>query len=464
MEEVVQALKSVPLLADLSEEKLHVLAELGTERRFAPGEVTTEAGTPADAMFIVLEGEMEGRSQDRPLFTARAGDVTGKLPHSRMVTFPITIRAVTPVWNLMIPETAFAEMLDRIPELDARLIGLMADRIRTFTADQVQQSKLAALGKLSAGLAHELNNPASAAGRAADSIRTSLEDLRQLDLAVASADLSREQRIALFEAESRALDHARGCTGLDALTRSDREEEIGVGLQKLGVRDAWELAPQLVDAGFTGESLRAFAEKADGIFPQALGRIGLLIAVEQLSGEIQESMARISALVKSIKEYSYMDTAAERDVDLHNDIENTLRILDRRIRLANVSLEREYDKDLPKICANGSELNQVWTNLIDNAVDAMAEDSSGRPRVLRIRTARKLDRVVVEVFDTGPGVPSELRDRIFEPFFTTKKQGQGTGLGLDVVQKIVHRHHGDLRLESAPGRTCFQVLLPIRRT
>jgi signal transduction histidine kinase len=187
-----------------------------------------------------------------------------------------------------------------------------------------------------------------------------------------------------------------------------------------------------------------------------------MIALEQLSGEIVESMTRISVLVKSIKEYSYMDTVADRDVDLHQDIENTLRIMDRSIRQADVSVEREYDKDLPKICANGSELNQVWTNLIDNAVDAMAEDSSGRPRVLRIRTARKLNRVVVEVFDTGPGVPVELRDRIFEPFFTTKKQGEGTGLGLDMVQKIVHRHHGDLRLESAPGRTCFQVILPVR--
>jgi signal transduction histidine kinase len=462
MDHLLHALRGVPLLADLPEEKLQVLARLGTERRYIPGEATVEAGTPANAMLIVLEGEMEGRSEDRPLYTARAGDVTGKLPHSRMVTFPITVRAVTPVWNLSIPDTAFPEMLERIPELDGRLIGLMSDRIRTFTADQVQQSKLAALGKLSAGLAHELNNPASAAGRAADSIRASLNNLRQLDLAIASANLSRDQRVALLEAESRALEHARGCTGLDALTRSDREEELGMRLQRLGVGGAWDLAPQLVDAGFTGESLDAFARHAGAIFPQALARIGKIIALEQLSGEIVEGMARISALVSSIKEYSYMDTAAERDVDLHNDIENTLRILDRSIRLAAVSVEREYDKDLPKICANGSELNQVWTNLIDNAVDAMAEDSSGRPRVLRIRTARQLDRVLVEVFDTGPGVPLELRDRIFEPFFTTKKQGQGTGLGLDMVQKIVHRHHGDLRLESAPGRTCFQVILPVR--
>jgi signal transduction histidine kinase len=462
MDDLLQALRGVPLLADLSDEKLQILAQLGTDRRFAPGDATVEAGTPANAMFILLEGEIEGRSEDRPLYTARAGDVTGKLPHSRMVTFPLTVRAVTPVRQLSIPDTAFHEMLERIPELDVRLVGLMADRIRTFTADQVQQSKLAALGKLSAGLAHELNNPASAAGRAADSIRTSLNELRQLDLAVASADLSRDRRVALFEAESRALEHARGCTGLDALTRSDREEELGLGLQRLGVRNAWDLAPQLVDAGFTAESLDVFARQAGDIFPQALARVGLMIALEQLSGEIVESMTRISVLVKSIKEYSYMDTVADRDVDLHQDIENTLRIMDRSIRQADVSVEREYDKDLPKICANGSELNQVWTNLIDNAVDAMAEDSSGRPRVLRIRTARKLNRVVVEVFDTGPGVPLELRDRIFEPFFTTKKQGEGTGLGLDMVQKIVHRHHGDLRLESAPGRTCFQVILPVR--
>lgn len=463
MEHLLKALRTVPLLADLPDEKLSVLVELGSERHFTPGEITIQNGSPADAMFILLEGELEGRSEDRAVFIARAGDIAGMLPHSRMVTFPVTVRAVTPVWDLRIPETAFAEMLARVPELDGRLIGLMSDRIRTYTADQVQQGKLVALGKLSAGLAHELNNPASAAGRAADAIRESMRELRELDLAIASAELTREQRVALFDAESRALEHSRGCTGLDALTRSDREEELGARLQKLGVRDAWDLAPRLVDAGFTGESLEQFAREANIIFPEALARMGLLISLDQLSGEILESMTRISALVKSIKEYSYMDTVAERDVDLHNDLENTLRILDRRIRLADVSVQREYDKELPKICANGSELNQVWTNLIDNAVDAMSQDVPGRPRILRIRTARKLDRVVVEVFDTGPGVPEELRNRIFEPFFTTKKQGQGTGLGLDVVQRIVHRHRGDLRLESAPGRTCFQVILPVRR-
>jgi len=414
-------------------------------------------------MFILLEGELEARANDKALYMARAGEITGKLPHSRMVTYPRTVRAATAVWQLTIPESSFTEMFQRIPSLELKLIRVMADRIRNSTADEVQQSKLAALGKLSAGLAHELNNPASAAARAAADIRQNLKRLRELDASIAAAQLTPEQRLALVTSETEALTHAQSCTALDALTRSDREEAVGIKLQKLGVPDAWDLAPELVDAGLTTASLDEFAKCSNGVFRESLSRVGVLILLDRLSEEIQESMGRISSLVKSIKDYSYMDTTPERDVDLHKDLENTLRILENKIRKSGVRVERDYDKQLPLICANGSELNQVWTNLIDNAIDAMAEDKSGREKLLKVHTGSKLERVVVEIFDTGPGVPEQLRTRIFEPFFTTKKQGEGTGLGLDVVQKIVHRHHGDIRLESAPGRTCFQVMLPIKR-
>ncbi|MDZ4798112.1 MAG: ATP-binding protein [Bryobacteraceae bacterium] len=455
-------LRRAPLLVDLADEELQWLIDNGEERLFEAGAITVEEASRADRMYILLEGEIEGRIDGRLAFQAHAGDITGKLPHSRMVSYPVGVRAVSNVRLLQIDEANFGAMLERIPRLEIRLIRLMADRIREFTSSEVQQSKLAALGKLAAGLAHELNNPAAAAGRAASNLRENLGSMRDLDCRIASSDLTSQQRSALVTAEGKAIEHARSCTPIDALSRSDREDELGVMLQKAGIAEAWDLAPQLVDAGFDRESLKGFAEQTGPVFREALARTALLIATDRLADEIQESMGRISDLVKSIKEYSYMDTAAERDVDVHKDIENTLRILNSKINKSGVTVERDYDRGLPTIRANGSELNQVWTNLIDNAIDAMAEMKTGE-KVLRIRTERRLERIVVEVLDTGPGVPEELRQRIFEPFFTTKKQGQGTGLGLDVVQRIVRRHHGDLRMESRPWRTCFQVYLPILR-
>jgi signal transduction histidine kinase len=286
--------------------------------------------------------------------------------------------------------------------------------------------------------------------------------MRDLDCRVAEADIRPEQRTRVVTIQGKALDHARGCTPLDALTRSDREEELGSHLSDMGVNDAWDLAPELMDAGFTRESLTDLAEAADGAFAHVLARIAMLIRLDRLAQEIQESTSRISRLVTSIKDYSYMDTAAEREVDVHRDIENTLTILGNKIRKSGVAVERLYDKSLPVICANGSELNQVWTNLIENAIDAMAAMPDGA-KTLRLRTSVRLDRVVVEVLDNGPGIPDNIRERIFEPFFTTKKQGEGSGLGLDVVRRIVRRHHGDILVESQPGNTSFEVRLPIAR-
>jgi signal transduction histidine kinase len=457
-----QALRKITLLADLTDEHIQWIAKHSEERRFNTGEVIGNAGDPAEFMMMLIEGEIEGRSDDHVLYIGTAGEISGKLPHSRMQKFPLTMRAAAPVRAAVLHQKHFDEMLDQIPELEVRLVRLMADRIREYTTSEVQQSKLAALGKLSAGLAHELNNPASAASRAADAIREELARMRDLDCRVAEADIRPEQRTRVVTIQGKALDHARGCTPLDALTRSDREEELGSHLSDMGVNDAWDLAPELMDAGFTRESLTDLAEAADGAFAHVLARIAMLIRLDRLAQEIQESTSRISRLVTSIKDYSYMDTAAEREVDVHRDIENTLTILGNKIRKSGVAVERLYDKSLPVICANGSELNQVWTNLIENAIDAMAAMPDGA-KTLRLRTSVRLDRVVVEVLDNGPGIPDNIRERIFEPFFTTKKQGEGSGLGLDVVRRIVRRHHGDILVESQPGNTSFEVRLPIAR-
>ncbi len=457
---LMDKLRTVPPLADLAEEHLRWLIGHGEEIWFEEDETVVAEGSPADSMVMLLEGEMEARSGDRPLYLIGAGSIAGKLPHSRMTAYPRTVRAVRRLHVLRIFEKDFVEMLDVIPGLEGKLIQIMADRIREFTAAEVQQSKLAALGKLSAGLAHELNNPAAAAARAAGQLRENLRCIRELDHAFAMADLTQDQRTAIVDAETLAIANAEKCGPLDTLTRSDREEALGDQLSKMGVEVAWDLAPELVDAGFTAESLSDFSKQSGVFFKEALAHMALLIAMDRLAEEVQESMARISSLVKSIKEYSYMDNAGEREVDLHKDLENTLRVLSAKITRSGVTIERQYDSGLPLVCGNGGQLNQVWTNLIDNAVDAMAGLTSGE-KILRITTSRKLDRAVVEVLDTGPGVPPNIQQRIFEPFFTTKPQGQGTGLGLDVVQKVISQHQGDIRLESKPGRTCFQVFLPI---
>ena len=225
---------------------------------------------------------------------------------------------------------------------------------------------------------------------------------------------------------------------------------MGEWLLSAGLSDAWELASELVEAGFTKEA-------AAGADPAALRKAAIVVGIDRLAADIEEASGRISELVQSVKEYSYMDTAAETEVDIHAGIENTLKMLSYRLR--GIQVERDFDPEVTRVCAHGGELNQVWTNLIDNAADAMANSPEKR---LRIRTALRNDNIQVEVADTGGGVPDPIRSRIFEPFFTTKPQGEGTGLGLDIVFRIVKRHYGDVRFESKPGATCFQVTLPLK--
>jgi signal transduction histidine kinase len=356
----------------------------------------------------------------------------------------------------------FDEMLRVIPRLGTRLIGVMADRIRDTTRNDIQNEKLAALGKLAAGLAHELNNPAAAARNAADGIHQHLDQLRAAEFSLTGRSLGADKWEKIAALERVAVGNALACTPMDALTRSDREERLGDVLSNAGVSNSWELTSELVDAGLKAEQL---AEITDAVGRDALApvllRLASILALYKLSEDIKESAGRISDLVRAIKEYSWMDTAPEREIDIHAGIENTLTILKHTLR-GEIEVEREYDPDLPRVCAHGGELNQVWTNLIDNAIDAM-KGASGE-KTLRIRTAAQSEGILVEVLDTGPGIPLEIRERIFEPFFTTKPQGEGTGLGLDLVFRIIRKHHGDIRFESRPGRTCFQVRLPIKRS
>jgi signal transduction histidine kinase len=455
-------LRAVEQFADLSDDALQWLASHMQVEQLAPGELHFRAGSPADRMFIVLEGELrsqdEGGADTGRVYIWRQGQVTGMLPYSRLTVFPLSSRAVARSRVAALSKELFPEMLQRIPELGPRLIAVMADRIRTVTREEQHREKLAALGKISAGLAHELNNPSAAAARAAKSLRESVTALRNANLRLDRQALTAAQRSGLADFEECILASAAAAPASDPLERSDREQELGDWLDRHGIADAWMLAATLADAGLGVTDL----QNLPGMLPaeavgEVLHRINASYQVNSLVDQIEDSTGRISSLVKAVKEYSYMDQGSQQEVDIHQALDNTLLILHHRLK-HGVEVIREYDHSLPRICAYGSELNQVWTNLIDNAVDAM----SGKGE-LRIRTSRVGDFVQVEIVDNGPGIPPDLKAHLFEPFFTTKGVGEGTGLGLDTVNRIVRQHRGQVIVTSRPGETNFQVTLPIPR-
>lgn len=456
----IEDLKSISVFADLDEPQLQWLAAHFSNERFAPGAMMVEAGTPATYMVAIFEGEMQARrnemGQEGAIYMAPAGRVTGKLPFSRMREFPSNVRAVGPTRIGRLQEDCFAEMLAVIPSMGERLVGVLSDRIRETAKVDQNREKLAALGKLSAGLAHELNNPASAAQRAASNLREALKTLAISNRDLAACPMTEEQRARLAEFEDAAASQMDAKPVLDSLAMSDRQEQLIEWFERHRIHNGWEIAPALAESGFDTECLDEVLSLAgEKIAGSALKRVAATFDVEHLLREIESSTNRMTVLVKAVKEYSYMDRMQEQEIDIHRGLDTTLTILGHCLK-NGINVTREYDKSLPKIIANGGELNQIWTNLIDNSICAMKGKGE-----LKIRTARENDVALVEITDNGPGIPAEIQSRIFEPFFTTKGVGEGTGLGLDLTYRIVGRHHGDIRFTSKPGETRFQIRLPL---
>lgn len=461
----VDDLKTIPLLEDLGDEALTWLAEHCEEIHLDTGEVLSTAGSPAEWLFIILHGHLRAvikeESREVNVLTFDAGDIGGMLPRSRMTRFPADMHAAEPSRVGRLHLRHFAEMQRRIPMLDARLAHLMIDRTRATARAQLQQEKLASLGTMAAGLAHELNNPASAARRAAQRLRETLQAFDRH----ASAML----RTMLFKTPVPDGDPfqpiydvlARKPPALDPLSQSEREDALADWLDEQGAENPWEAASALVAAGFTQPMLEAFAETlVDAHVVDFLNWLPRDVEMRLLADELAESTLRISDLVTAMKSYSFMDQANDKQpVDLHQGIDNTLTILGHKLRRRQIEVVKAYG-DVPPVPAHGGELNQVWTNLLDNAIAAVPEPGG------RIQIETRYDEpagcVQVDIIDNGTGIAPAIQARIFEPFFTTKGAGEGTGLGLDIVYRIVNgRHNGSVDVSSEPGNTCFQVRLPM---
>ena len=449
-------LLTVPAFAGLPDDQIAWFISQSEEIRAKAGDTSFREGDPADSMFVILEGQVQIRGEiggETVAFTVDAGNVTGALPFSRMKQFTVGARAVTDARILRFPASLFHDLVQKMPELTQRLVGLMSDRIRETTRREQQRDRLASLGKLSAGLAHELNNPASAAKRAASQLRDVLKRIKDASHELGSRDLTAAQKSEIEKLEASFVQ--RDEVPSDALTISDREDQIDSLLRSHGQTDMWQMAADLAHRNVKPEALESLFATLDAVTARAaLVRIAASVEVATLLNEIESGTSRISDLVRAIKEYTFMDQAPLQNVDIVKSLETTLTILNHKLK-HGVVVKRDYGRVPLLVNSFGSELNQVWTNLIDNAIDAMGGEGE-----LRVRTYRDDDCVVVEIEDSGPGISPDVLPHIFEPFFTTKGVGEGTGLGLDTVQRIVKKHRGDIQVTSKPGDTRFQVWLP----
>jgi signal transduction histidine kinase len=420
------------------------------------GEAFVRQGDPADWMFIFLEGLFQWRGEfggDTVSLPAQAGEVSGVFPFSRMKQFTVTGRALTNGRLGKFPAADFSELIHRMPELTTRLVAMMSERIREGTRIEQLRDRKASLGRLSAGLAHELNNPASAAKRAAAQMRVMLVKFRSANSELWRKPISESNKARIEEVESSLLQSA--ATGLDGLALGDLEERLETIMSAHGIVNSWELSAGLAKCNMAPDALISLlAHLESSAARPALARIAAAGELSILLCTIENSSARISKLVSTVKEYTYMDQAPVQDIDVAQSLETTLGTLAHILR-PGIQVKRTYAEIPFHVSAAGTELNQVWTNLIQNAVDAMQGQGE-----LRLRTFCDDHSVVVEIGDSGSGIPAEIKPYIFDPFFTTRNVGEGTGLGLNTVHTIVRKLGGTIQVSSKPGDTRFQVWLP----
>jgi signal transduction histidine kinase len=461
---MIELLRQTPLFSGLDDYALERLIAMSREIELKPGDYLIHEDEMGDSMYVVLDGKLQVRKRARDsevvLAERKPGEVIGEMSVLDQAPRVASVIALTPVRALVIDQETFMALLDWSPTAARAILKTFAQRMRSTQATLQQREKMASLGTLAAGIAHELNNPAAAVKRGAAQLRDDLRRLEQLTIQLDGLDVAPAQREALKQLRAQIDANAARAATLDAITRSDYENEIQDWLEKHNIAEPWEVAPRLVALGFSRDQL----EQWDVLFDDATLPLVIEWAAARggsisLLNEIADSAERISTIVKAVKEYSYLDQAPLQEVDVHQGLENTLVILRNKWK-RGITIHRNYQRDLPKVEAYASELNQVWTNILDNAIDAMKGEGE-----LTLCTYGEPDHVCVEICDNGPGIPSEIQPRIFDAFFTTKPVGQGTGLGLHISYNIiVLKHHGRITVESKPGYTCFKIALPFTQS
>jgi signal transduction histidine kinase len=462
-------LRRIELFDGLADEELREVLEQGSEKVVPAGEVNGREGEPVEDLYVILEGELritkEVNGGEVVINTFTPGAFFAEVPLLAGTPFLATGRALSDCRMFLIPNDLFRKMLTKYPTFSNKVLETMAERVQILQSVTGQRERLNSLGTLAAGLAHQLNNPATAARSSAEDLRESLEELRSAGMHLARAVASGELTPSALEGLERTVDdlleraQARDEGSLQELERCDQEEELSLWLEERGISGGWDMASSFVAAGLEATNLTPILESVKpGLHTDAFRYVAASLEAASLVDEIEGSARRISGIIETMEGYSYMDRTPVQEVDVNGSLDDTLAVLD--YKLAEVEVDRDFDSDLPRVTAYGGELNQVWTNLIDNAIDAVSTmEGSGR---IRLRTCCERDRVLVEVVDDGPGIPEEHHARIFEPFFSTKDVGAGSGLGLDVSYRVVvGRHGGDIHVASRPGETCFQVRLPV---
>lgn len=454
-------LYQIELFDGVSDEEMEWLLANSYELYLDDGDYFHLEDEMVDLFYVVLEGELQvtatfENGEKTVLGTTPRGIMGGELQLLNQIPSFVTSQAIMPSRVMVFSADAFRQLFAACPLVGSRILKIAAERTQGRAAVRTQQEKMAALGKLSAGLAHELNNPAAASLRAAKTLAETLPELQTRTLKVIRPDLASQTWLdTLVNFQQQMAEKASAASSLSPLEQSDREDEICAWLEERGLENGWEVAPTLVAAGMSVAELAQFAAAlpADNL-GDVLAWLHTSLQAATLLKEIQQSTQRISDLVTAVKSYTYMDQAALQEVDIHKGLENTLTVLN--YKLKKMTVRREYDPNLPHIMGHGGELNQVWTNLLDNAADAAGEGGT-----ITINTRYEQNYVMVSITDNGPGIPPAAQPHLFDPFFTTKEVGRGTGLGLDITYRIVKGHNGVIEFDSVPGRTRFIVRLPI---